>query len=416
MRFNHRLRLAAISGASAGAILAVLFMVVVVVVKQTTYLALTDKLAESLRTSTLDPAEPFDVQEFHTAYPTFRVTRQTELSLQIPMDGHALKVKKRVYLAKRFQGQTYIVSADWTESERGLRDISLLLACLWPFLTLLVAVSTWFAARAVFQPLERLTGQASTFAGSNLKERLRTEDEFEFGEFAASLNGMLDRIEEEVLRGDRFAADAAHELRTPLAILRTRIDTALLNPRSPAEYEETLIKARAEIARLSDTAEALLRTARGETLETAPLDLAASIREIADGWRERFAHRNVGLELDLREAHGAIAPEEFRIVLDNLLDNALRFSPEGSRVGIGLTYGEAMAEVRVSDEGPGFPKDLGDRAFDRLTRGDDSRNRSSGGAGIGLSVVRAIANSRGGSASLEEKEGGATVVVRLPKT
>src|SRR6202000_1883832 len=109
---------------------------------------------------------------------------------------------------------------------------------------------TWAAAGAVFRPLKRLTAQASAMAGFDLSARLKTEDRAEFGEFSSALNGMLDRIEEEVTRGDRFAADAAHELRTPLAILRTRIETALLNPRTNEEYVETLVKARSEILRL----------------------------------------------------------------------------------------------------------------------------------------------------------------------
>ncbi|CAN5393755.1 hypothetical protein BH11ARM2_BH11ARM2_10440 [soil metagenome] len=414
MRISHRLRLAGVSTAASGIVLAVLFGATLISIRAHEFAQRGEELKTALDAFTLDPQEPFDLHEFQEAHPNFSCAVFNE-KRSLPVEG-MIQPDGRLMYGKRFQGSTIVVGADERETERGLRLIGVVLLVLWAPLTLLVGVATYFAARSVFRPLERLTAQATQAAGSHLGERLLTDDRAEFGEFAAALNGMLARIEEEVRRGDRFAADAAHELRTPLAILRTRIDTALLNPRSPGEYEETLRRALNEIVRLTDVTQALLKTARGEIDEAGPLALQPLVRAEGENWQERFSERGVALEVVAEDAHARITLEEGRMVLDNLLDNALRFAPGGSRVLLSLAKRGDGVEISVIDYGPGISEALGDRVFDRLIRADDSRNRASGGAGIGLSVVRRIAESRGGEAFHRKTPGGgATMIVRLPE-
>lgn len=375
----------------------------------------------ALNSLTIDENEPFDVDEFDQAHPelsvaVFEASKPKSVGAfnLRPVVGF-LKGKNRLIYGKKFRDETIVVAADWRETEAQLKVLAFVLAGLWLPLTLVIGVATWIAARIVFRPLHRLTAQASTAAGSDLGERLDTDDRAEFGEFAHALNGMLDRIEIAVRRGDRFAADAAHELRTPLAILRTRLETALLNPRTTAEYEQTLRRAVLEVGRLTDITQSLLQTARGEVAEVDPIELGPPVQDAISAHEEAFAKRTVRLETALSPLKAAVSAEEIRIVTDNLLDNALRFAPEGSAVRVSLSRHEAFVELSVQDSGPGFPAEMGDRAFDRLVRGDDSRNRASGGAGIGLSVCRSIARSRGGEAFHQETTGGgATVTIRFP--
>lgn len=421
MRIRLPLRLTLVATSASGLILAVLFTATIIGVRSTTFAERRNELTTAVDAFLLDPNEPFDLEEFHEAHPTFTAgvfggpTPRITGSLPIrPVNG-LVRTQDALMYGRRFQGRQIVAVLDWSEPEKGIQSLALVLAILWAPLTLLIAAVTYLSARAMFRPLERLTAQAATSAGSELGDRLSTEDEAEFGEFAHALNGMLDRIESEVRRGDRFATDAAHELRTPLAILRTRIDTALLNVRTPEEYMEVLHRARAEIVRLTDVAQALLRTTRGEAAAAPPLPLAPIVSGIVDVWQDRFADRTIRLWVQSEERSASITAEELRIALDNLLDNALRFAPPGSEVLVRLGRSDSEVEISVEDSGDGFSEELGGRAFDRLVRGDDSRNRATGGAGIGLSVVRRIAESRGGRAFYRPTPGGgATIAFRLP--
>ncbi|RYG33141.1 HAMP domain-containing protein, partial [bacterium] len=374
MRNRRPLRLAAISAAASGVILGTLFFATVLFVSQTDLAERREELVTSLDAFLLDPAEAFDAEEFREAHPTYTVAvfrgaspeNSGPLHLR-PVDGFVESGAVLLY-GRRFQGSTIVVASDLSELRRNLRTLAVSLGALWLPLTLFVGGATYAGALAMFRPLSRLTAQAQAAAGTPLGERLRTEDRAEFGEFAEALNGMLERIESEVRRGDRFAADASHELRTPLATLRTRIDTALLRPRTPDEYIEILGRARGEIDRLTDITRALLRSARGENGNVAPMELRPIVAELIEIWRERFVGKGVRLEVRLQDARAAIAAQEIRIVLDNLLDNALRFAPESSEVLVTLQQAAGGIELIVRDEGSGIPSDLGDRVFDRLVR------------------------------------------------
>jgi signal transduction histidine kinase len=412
-----------VSAATLGALLFVLFAGIVAVAQETLLSNRRAELATALNTFTLDPTESFDLREFKEAYP--------ELSCAIfEKDGHkvgsigSLRLPATIGIGdndgfmtygKEFQGHWIVVGTRLRDIRRSIRLLTLVLGGLLPLLTLLVGFSTWLTARAVFRPLERITSQAAEAAGSDLSERLATDDRFEFGELARELNGMLDRIESEVQRSERFAADAAHELRTPLAILRTRLETALLNPRSREEYVEALRGALSEIGRLTDVTQSLLSTARGTPSEATPLAIGPVVIEAINHWDEDFRKRDLLIVSDVESVSALVQRDELRIVLDNLLENAMRFAPSGSEVAVSATPQGAFACLEVVDHGPGFSAELGNCAFDRLVRGDSSRNREFGGAGIGLSVVRRIAESRGGSAFHRQTPGGgATVVVRFP--
>ena len=377
-----------------------------------------------LRSFTPPSDAEFDLQEFHGAHP--------ELSASVfDAEGHRLGATGRVpptwvqgfkiergalLLGRRFRGKDVVLSLDYRETRRGLATLEGVLLLLWVALTLLVGTIAWASAQAVFRPLGRLSAQALAMGGKDLSERLVTGDRAEFGAFARDLNAMLDRVEETVRRGERFAADAAHELRTPLAILRTRMETALLLPREREGYEETLRRSVDEIGRLTAITESLLRSARGEAIMASPIALLPLLHEIQTSWADRFAATNLALVVEAVSIDGTILPEEFRVVLDNLLANALRYAPPRSTVRIRLESEPDGSGSRlvVQDSGPGIPTELRGRIFDRFVRADDSRSRSSGGAGIGLAVCRQIIEACGGRMLLIPESPGVAIGFRLP--
>ena len=271
--------------------------------------------------------------------------------------------------------------------------------------------STWYTANAIFDPLIRLSAQARAISGSNLNERLATDDQAEFGDFARQLNAMLDRIEQTAHREEQFAADAAHELRTPLSILRTRIETTLLRPRQPEEYAATSALLLDEIDRLTKIVEALLETARGQLTRPPNLRLDPLVEEVCDRWRTN----GTAITTHTTPVTAAIMPEELSIVLDNLLENAVRYAPSGSEVAVKLAAEGDFARLAVRDAGPGIPEEDREAVFDRFVRLDPHRNRTSGGAGIGLSVCRKIVASRQGHIeAISVEPQGAEIIVRLP--
>ena len=424
MRLDHRLRLALASAGTTGALLSLLFAGIVLFARDD---ALRDKRTELdavLRSFTPPSDAEFDLEEFHSAHPelsasVFDVTgRRLGATGRVPPKRVQGFEERRgaLLLGRRFRGKDVVLSLDYHQTQRGIATLEMVLAALWVALTLLVSGIAWASAQAVFRPLERLSAQALAMGGKDLSERLVTGDRAEFGAFARDLNAMLDRVEETVRRGERFATDAAHELRTPLALLRTRMETALLLPRERDQYEETLRRSVDEIGRLTAITESLLRSARGESAAAVPTALLPLVEEIRAGWAERFAAGDLDLVVEAVPRNGTILPEELRVVLDNLLANALRYAPSGSAVRIRL---EAEPDGRgtrllVEDAGPGIPQEFQARIFDRFVRADDSRSRSSGGAGIGLAVCRQIVEARGGGMLLVPGEVGVAVGCRLP--
>ena len=428
MRLSHRLRLTLTTTFATGVILAVIFASSAELERENTLNEQKGYVTQALKNFTPAEDPKFDLHEFNEAHPElavatfgpdgalvehagpFTLTRQVGLSEEA----------NHLNYGQEFKGQTVVIGVDLTDTQRGLSRLNHILFILWFPLTMTVWLITGATAKAVFRPLERLTAQAVEMSGNDLAERLDTADQAEFGAFALQLNAMLERIQSTVKRGEQFSQDAAHELRTPLAILRTRLETSLLQPRTPAEYQETLARAVKDIERLTNLSESLLRSARGDAGPAPPADLVSFLDLAPERWRTRFYSRSVDLVFDAgstatNRPRSKILPDELAIVIDNLLDNALRYSPPASTVTIRLAREGNLASVTVRDQGMGVPPDLGDRIFDRLVRADDSRNRESGGAGIGLAVCRQIIQSRGGQMfQSNHPEGGAEIGFTLP--
>ncbi len=309
---------------------------------------------------------------------------------------------------------TVVASLLWSQQRSEIQHLSLLLALLWGPLTACVALATWQGSKSTFSHLAAMAEKASRM-GTDLSERLPVPADPDFGLFTIRLNELLGRVSSSALLQERFVADAAHELRTPLAIILGGIDSILQKPRQAEEYLHTLEQMQHETARLSSLVEMLLLTAESTKGEATVTDLSDSLEQAHARWVDQFVSKKVELELVVNDLLARIEPQEIQVVLDNLLANALKFSPSGSSCEIALEREAPYAKIIVSDEGPGVPSELSDQIFDRFVRNSSARSRD--GFGIGLSICRRIIESRGGTISLDTAYSkGSRFVIRLQES
>ncbi|MFF0782106.1 sensor histidine kinase [Streptomyces sp. NPDC003720] len=253
-----------------------------------------------------------------------------------------------------------------------------------------------------------------------------SEPRSEVGQVAAAFDRMLGHVEgaltkrhasEERLR--RFAADASHELRTPVASVRGHAELALLHPGPvPPEVHRALERIAAESSRMGEMVDDLLLLARldaGRPLERRPVDLTRLVLDaVTDARAAGPGHR---WTLDLPEEPVTVTGDAHRLhqVLANLLANARLHTPDGTEVTVTLAAGDGTARLSVHDDGPGVPEDVRPGVFERFTRAEHRRraDASGGGAGLGLSIVAAVVEAHDGGVELESKPGSTTFTVRL---
>jgi two-component system heavy metal sensor histidine kinase CusS len=233
---------------------------------------------------------------------------------------------------------------------------------------------------------------------------------------AVAFDDMLARLEASFTRLSQFSADLAHELRTPIANILGEAQVTLTRERSPEEYREVIESTIAECERLSGIVDNLLFVARvdadRESIERKEFDGRAAVEKIAAFYRTIAEDRHIAINCTGEgEIYGD--PVLFGRAVSNLVDNALRFTPDGGTIQISITVKTAHSEVTVSDNGCGIAPEHLPRVFDRFYRVDSSR--SSDGAGLGLALVKSIVDLHGGSAKIEsEANRGTTGTVTFP--
>jgi heavy metal sensor kinase len=291
-----------------------------------------------------------------------------------------------------------------------------------PVAMLLAAAVGWVVAGAALRPVERMRLEAEAISAAEPDRRLPVSAaRDELAALGVSLNRMLERLQEAAERERRFVDDASHELRTPLANLRAELELALARARTQEELVASLRSASEETDRLTRLAQDLLVLARSDggrlPIRRERLDVASLARETVDSFAGRVAGLGITLEAPVGgEVVASLDPARVRQALANLIDNGLRHAPPGGRVMVAVDESPSTISVRVADSGDGFPPAFLPRAFEPFSRADGSRSRSAGGAGLGLAIVRAIAEAHGGTAEARNRsEGGAEVVVRLPR-
>ena len=286
-----------------------------------------------------------------------------------------------------------------------------------PVAVLVVSLLGYGLASAGLRPVEAMRRRAERVSLQGAHERLplpAARDEIR--RLGETLNEMLERLRRSFERERRFVADASHELRTPVAVIKTELEGALRAGGHDPGVHTALVAAVEECDHLAQLTEDLLVLARSAEGELPVRAEPVAVGELLEGVRERFSERALerGRAIRVEAANGLrleADPLRMRQALGNLVDNALRHG-EGEIVLAGRALEPGGAALSVADDGPGFPPELIDGAFERFARGDAARTR--GGTGLGLAIVRAIAEAHGGSAEIVAGPGG-EVRIALPR-
>lgn len=346
----------------------------------------------------------------------------TRYSTVADEDGDALRI---VTLPVRRGGDGLIVGVlqvglDRDETDAALTTLVGILVLAGPLVLLAAAAGGYLLAGRALAPVAKITQLAGRIGGQDLHARLGLDlPDDELGRLARTFDAMLARIEDAFERQRRFTGDAAHELRTPLALMRSQIDLALARPRLPDEYRAALDDLDRDLRRVTGVVGTLLTLARADAGRLVPervrFDLAKTVALVAAQYTPIAAEGDVALEADILPTP-IVADEDLLVqLLVNLLDNALAHTPPRGRVIVGCRGVGDGARLWVADDGEGIAAEHQARVFDRFYRVDAGRARTRGGAGLGLAICRAITEAHGGTIALTSRlNRGTTVEVWLP--
>jgi signal transduction histidine kinase len=278
----------------------------------------------------------------------------------------------------------------------------------------------WVVAGRVLRPIGRITAVARDIQATDLSRRIELPGpDDELKQLADTFDAMLARLDAAFAAQRQFIADASHELRNPLAIIRTNVDVALADPNAdPDDLRHTIDVVKRASGRMARLVDDLLALARRQEpiLEHEPVDLGVAVAEASDDFVVPAAARNI--VLDRVTAPDVVVTgdrDALKRAVANLLENAVRLAPEGSRIRLATGSEGDRAWIAVTDEGPGIAPEDQPHVFDRFWRADKGRSRADGGTGLGLAIVRQIAESHGGEVRLQSKVGvGSSFVIWLP--
>ncbi len=336
-------------------------------------------------------------------------------------DEHGLRV---IAMPVQRLGQRHVlvVAESLEELETAVQRVLLLLVLAVPAALAATAFGGWLLAGKALRPVERMTSKAEQIGIDRLGERIavpRVADEI--GHLAVTLNAMLDRLERGVAEKQRLIGDASHELRTPLAVMRTELDVSLRGELSSTE-RAVLESVREEVDRMSRTVDNLLTLAQVDEgrleLLTRRVRLVDAVAAAVRPLTPLAEAHGVRLEVDAsgHPADVEADPQRLQLVLTNLIENAIKFSPSGGEVRVSAWRRRWEVGVTVTDSGPGIAADAREQVFDRFFRADQSRSRTVGGSGLGLSISREIAHAHGGRLWVESEEGrGSAFSLALPR-
>jgi len=307
------------------------------------------------------------------------------------------------------------------ELDSILNDLFEIFLILSPIALIISVVGAWFIAKRSLSPVDEITRTAKQISASNLDQKIPFEHiDDEIGRLIETFNEMISRLRNSFELTRQFSMDASHELRTPLTIMRGEIELALRNTLINDEQRDILLSLLDEVIRMNNIVETLLLLSKSDlqlykpTLE--PLQLNSIIEELYEDSVLLASHKNINVFLESNDETIILGDKvRLRQLYLNILDNAIKYTPNDGKVVISLHSTNGSAIVKVKDSGIGITSTDISKIFNRFYRVDKARSRELGGSGLGLSIVKWITEMHGGTISVESiLEQGSTFTVNLP--
>jgi len=314
------------------------------------------------------------------------------------------------------------VGRSTTDIDESLAGLIRTLAIAGPLTLVLAGAGGIFLAQRALKPVDQITRTAHEIEESDLSRRIPVQSKDELGRLAATLNQMIERLEKAFKRQQRFTSDASHELRTPLAVIQAESTLALNKERTANEYKQSLEIVSNESMLMAKVVDQLLTLARAdsgkEQLSFEEIDLSELLAGVAA--HAEILCRDKGLEFYSDRMETILVSGDrakLRELFLNLLDNAIRYSPDGGKISLTLRRAEEMAVISIADTGIGISEEDIPHIFERFYRVDKARSRVENGVGLGLAICKYIAEIHGGRIEVISRLGeGSTFSVWLPIT
>ena len=355
------------------------------------------------------------------------------LAGQVPLadaEVHGRRARLAVLTASR-DGRTYAVAVGLFADDvaRGLAFLTWLLGGVWLVSVAGTAALGYLLASRALAPVARITERAAWIAQGHFDGRLdEPQIHDEVGRMTVLLNSMLDRLQRALDANRRFAADASHELRSPITAMAGELDVALRHPRTAESYQETIVVVRRRLAALTELAGNLMLLSRvqegADEIALREVPVAQLVADAFARWRPAAAARGLTLahrgldDISVWGEAGLVAR-----VLDNVVANAVHYNRDGGAVTVSARLTEpaegqwapTLVTIDVTDEGTGIQAADHERIFERFFRVDESRHRHTGGSGLGLAICREVVQALGGSIHVAASSAaGTTIAITLP--
>jgi len=311
----------------------------------------------------------------------------------------------------------------YPEAEIGevLGNLFYIFIILVPVALILSVLGGWFLANKSLKPVDKITKTARDITAQNLDQRIVTVDvDDEIGRLILTFNDMIGRLQSSFDQVKQFSIDASHELRTPLTVMRGELELALRSKQPNEAYRQILSSTLDEILRMSSIIENLLLLAKGDigrsTITFEQVDLAPIIRELHEDGEMLAERKHIQVKLETVEDLSVSGDTvRLRQLVLNLLDNAIKYTPEHGTVALSLVRENGSAKIIVKDNGIGIPPEDQPKIFDRFYRVDKGRSREMGGTGLGLSIAQWITETHRGKIFVQsEVNKGSVFSVLLP--
>ncbi|MBM3422501.1 MAG: HAMP domain-containing protein [Chlorobi bacterium] len=304
-----------------------------------------------------------------------------------------------------------------------LEDLKQVLLVSYPAIILTLFILTRVIAGRSIRPVEEVIAAAEKITRENLDHRIplpRNHDELH--RLSATINSLLDRLQDAFQREKQFTADASHELKTPIASIKGTLEVLVRKPRAREQYEERIRFCLKELERMTGLIDQLLLLARyesgGMTAHMAPVDLSLHIREAIGRMHSEALQKNIPISFDGPHSCMVSAdPAMLDMILENILSNALKYSPSDSTIAVTLSGSDGYPLCSIADNGIGIPEEKLSRVFERFYRVDESRSSGTGGSGLGLAIVKKLADLQHITVSIKSPtDSGTTVELRFPSS